>query len=99
MVHGVTYYMHEEYNNLTYNSCKDVIQPSTSSPAMEVLCGEYGAEDCTPQRWFNYMGSTSNGFSPFDIIYEYGTEDRYYNPSGNECNATIEARFNLPFWS
>ena len=79
--------MHEEYNNGTYESCKDVFYPATNGSAMDVLCGPYGAEGCAPDLWFEYLGSTSNGFSPFDIIYEFGTDDqKYYNPPATPCD-------------
>ena len=58
---------------------------------MEVLCGEKGAEGCDPQYWFRYMGSTDNGFSPFDIYYEFGVDDEvYFNPEALPCNAGVE---------
>ena len=44
---------------------------STNGPAMDFLCGPWGSYRCTPHRWFDYMGSTENGFSPFDILYQY----------------------------
>ncbi|CAL4069350.1 unnamed protein product, partial [Meganyctiphanes norvegica] len=54
-----------------YRSCQDVSMPSTGDAAISLMCGAWGAQYCTGQRWFNYMGSTSNGFSPFQINYAY----------------------------
>ena len=60
---------------------------------MEVLCGEMGAEGCDPQYWFRYMGSTDNGFSPFNIYYEFGTDNQtYYNPEAAQCYDNIDVR-------
>lgn len=55
----------------TFKSCSNVIMSSTNAPAMDFLCGPWGSYRCTPHRWFDYMGSTTNGFSPFDILYQY----------------------------
>ncbi|ODM87820.1 Niemann-Pick C1 protein [Orchesella cincta] len=64
-------YVTDYYVTETYESCKSVIMSSTNQLAMDMLCGPWGSFHCTPQRWFDYMGSTSNGYSPFDIIYNY----------------------------
>ncbi|CAG7836043.1 unnamed protein product [Allacma fusca] len=61
----------EDYVNGTYESCKNVIMSSTNGPAMDFLCGEWGAYACTAKKWFDYLGSTDNGFSPFDIFFKY----------------------------
>jgi len=68
---AINYHIGNEYIEKTYDSCKDVIMSSTNGPAMDLLCGGWGAYACTPKRWFDYMGSTENGFAPFDIFYQY----------------------------
>ena len=72
MVKSVTYHVSEEYNDLTYESCKNVQFPSTSDTVMGLLCGPHGSKGCTAKRWFDYMGSITNGYSPFQINYDYG---------------------------
>ena len=60
-----------------YDSCKDVVNPSTSGSVMDLMCGPWGSTLCSPMRWFEYLGSISNGYAPFQINYffyngEYG---------------------------
>ena len=69
-INETTVYLGAKYAQETFDSCKDVVNPATSGPALSILCGPWGTQLCTPERWFNYMGSTSNGYSPFDIYYE-----------------------------
>ncbi|XP_070544727.1 NPC intracellular cholesterol transporter 1-like isoform X2 [Ptychodera flava] len=60
-----------------FYSCNEVLFPSTNSPVIGLMCGGKTAEECTPEDWLEYMGSTSNGITPFDINYilvENGTE-------------------------
>ena len=38
------------------------------------MCGKWGSFYCTGKRWFDFMGSTSNGLSPFNIKYIYDKE-------------------------
>lgn len=37
---------------------------------MDLMCGSYSGDDCTVQRWFEYIGTTANGFSPLEIKYD-----------------------------
>lgn len=60
----------ENYIQGVYDSCKDVANPSTSSKLIGMVCGHYGVAYCTPERFFDYMGSSSNGFAPFDIDFK-----------------------------
>ena len=46
---------------------------SANIPAMSMLCGPWGSKNCSAHRWFNYLGSTNNGYAPFDIHYQYIT--------------------------
>ncbi|XP_077999755.1 NPC intracellular cholesterol transporter 1-like [Glandiceps talaboti] len=61
----------------SYYSCNEVLFPSTNSPVIGLMCGGYTAEECTPEAWLDYMGSPSNGITPFRLRYvmvENGTE-------------------------
>jgi len=96
MVKAVTYFVSEEFNERTYESCKNVQFPAQSDTVMGLLCGAYGSKKCTAKRWFDYMGSISNGYSPFQISYEYGSSQTsqdnhtYHNPSATACNLQAE---------
>ena len=72
MVKAVTYHVSEEFNTRTYESCKNVQFPSTSDTVMLLLWGPHGSKDCMAKRWFDYIGSITNGHSPFQINYDYG---------------------------
>ncbi|CAL8142438.1 unnamed protein product [Orchesella dallaii] len=71
LVSEIQAYVTDKYVTDTFDSCKSVMMSATNQPAMGMLCGPWGAFHCTPYRWFNYMGSTTNGYSPFDIVYNY----------------------------
>ena len=68
---NLNYFIGMEYVQKVFDSCKDVIMSSTNGPAMDYLCGPWGSYQCTPKRWYDYMGSSGNGFAPFDIFYQY----------------------------
>lgn len=53
-----------------FNSCRDVQMPSTNERAIGVLCG-HSPDDCTPQNWLDFMGSTANGQTPFTVMDIY----------------------------
>ena len=74
MVEEVTYFVHEDFAEETFRSCKDVLNPATSGSVMNLLCGPWGLHLCTARRWFDYMGSTSNGYAPFNVAYNYSRE-------------------------
>jgi Niemann-Pick C1 protein len=65
---------------------------------MNLLCGPWGSTLCTPKRWFEFLGSTSNGQSPFDIVYHFGKEPvggfTPHNPDVPPCHAGVHV--NVP---
>jgi len=92
-VKQVDFAVTELYANGTYDSCKNVIMSSTNAPAMDFLCGPWASYRCNAERWFDYMGSTDNGFSPFDIKYTYvppnGAAGNFtpFNATTYQCSA------------
>ena len=50
MVKAVTYFVSEEFNERTYESCKNVQFPAQSDTVMGLLCGAYGSKKCTAKR-------------------------------------------------
>lgn len=53
-----------------FHSCRDVVNPSSNSKAMDILCGTTAAE-CTPLKLLNNFGDKSkNPMVPFQIYYE-----------------------------
>ncbi|TRY76439.1 hypothetical protein TCAL_00054 [Tigriopus californicus] len=93
MVKEVTYYMNPTYAEGTFESCQNVVNPATSGLALNFLCGPWGSHLCTPKRWFDYMGSINNGYSPFNIIYNFTTSTtgsyRPHNPSVTPCHESV----------
>ncbi|XP_063904619.1 NPC intracellular cholesterol transporter 1 homolog 1b isoform X3 [Zophobas morio] len=67
----VNLYITNDYIEGTYNSCKQVMVPSTGQKAIDLMCGTWGASKCTAKRWFDFMGTSgdSNPFVPFQINY------------------------------
>lgn len=53
-----------------FQSCKNVRIPATGGFAISTMCGRYGAKLCTPQRWYDFQGDSSNGLAPLDIDFE-----------------------------
>jgi hypothetical protein len=43
-------YVDPEYMNETYESCRQVVMPSSGGLALGSMCIPYGAEDCTMER-------------------------------------------------
>jgi hypothetical protein len=81
LVSAVDFFVSHKYVTETYDSCKNVLMSTTNGPAMDLLCGQWGAYRCNAERWFDYMGSISNGYSPFNINYRY-----MQLPEGAESN-------------
>jgi Niemann-Pick C1 protein len=74
MVKSLEAFVDDLYVTQTYDSCKNVYLSSLGGPAMGLLCGHWGAQNCTAHKWFDYMGSFENGFAPFGIDYKYVKE-------------------------
>ena len=75
MVKVLDYHVSESYAKKVYESCVDVVNPSTSGSVMDLLCGPWGGALCSPQRLLDYLGSISNGYAPFQINYFLHSED------------------------
>ncbi|XP_047992313.1 NPC intracellular cholesterol transporter 1 isoform X1 [Leguminivora glycinivorella] len=85
------YYLSATYKEATYNSCKQVQMPSANKLAMDFLCLKYGAQRCTAQRWFEFMG-TKGPFVPFQINYiEVVPNANYtlFNPPTLPCSVGL----------
>lgn len=52
-----------------FDSCKDVQFPAANTKVMDLMCGGYTGSDCTVERWLEFFGSTTNGFTPFTIYF------------------------------
>jgi len=67
MLTELKYYMSRTYVDNAYNSCVSVQAPSFGSTVIKPLCGNYGAEHCSPDRWVESIGTKNP--SPFQINF------------------------------
>ena len=88
MVKDITYFVAEEFNTATYDSCKNVQFTGTGDTVMMLLCGSWGSQYCSAKRWWDYLGSVDNGYSPFAINYEYGAENTTESEDGHVYHNT-----------
>ncbi|XP_026690141.2 NPC1-like intracellular cholesterol transporter 1 isoform X1 [Ciona intestinalis] len=63
-------YISEAYATNVHTSCKDVIFPQTNGKAMALVCNGFSGDDCTPQRFLDYLGSTNNGIAPLNMDFQ-----------------------------
>lgn len=66
---AINYYVDKTFRDGLYNSCKNVIFPSSNQKIMNFMCGT-SADKCNPLKFLRFMGNPSlNGVSPFLINY------------------------------
>ncbi|XP_076586683.1 NPC1-like intracellular cholesterol transporter 1 [Chaetodon auriga] len=67
----------------SFQSCKNVRIPTTGGYAISTMCGRYGAQLCTPQRWLDFQGDSGNGLAPLDIDFNLiNLEEPFDLPEG-----------------
>ncbi|XP_055940825.1 NPC intracellular cholesterol transporter 1-like isoform X2 [Argiope bruennichi] len=67
----MSYFIAEQYVDGTFDSCSNVQLSFTTSKALPIACG--GVSDCTPVKWFNYMGAHDP--SPYQINFNFTKTD------------------------
>lgn len=90
MVTKVDFFITRKYVRSTYDNCKNVLMSTTNGPSMDILCGPWGSYRCSAERWFDYMGSISNGYSPFDIKYRYTQSEDEASKNSNKKHGIHE---------
>lgn len=86
-VEAVDFYMDEEYITGVYDSCKGVIMPSTGGYSIDMACNtQQGANQCSPKKWYEYMGDASSNYVPFPINYKYDQPDRAFRAETKKCS-------------
>ncbi|XP_018428643.1 PREDICTED: Niemann-Pick C1-like protein 1 [Nanorana parkeri] len=68
-------YYKREFAEKSFDSCRNVRLPSTGGFAISTMCGKYGAEFCSAQRWFDFQGDNSNGLAPLAIDFIFTEND------------------------
>ncbi|KYN10247.1 PREDICTED: Niemann-Pick C1 protein-like isoform X1 [Trachymyrmex cornetzi] len=83
----------EAFINGTYDSCKNVINPTSGNLAMDIGCGTLGASKCSPKLWYEYLGKL-NPFKPFDMEYIYDAADGWdaepWNITTKNCSEVYD---------
>ena len=54
-VSEVNFYIDEGFTERVYSSCRDVVSPSTTGTVMDLMCGAWGSNLCTPRRDGRYV--------------------------------------------
>ncbi len=67
---GYEAYISTNFSDASFRSCKSVRIPATGGYAIATMCGRYGSTLCTPQRWLDFQGDSSNGLAPLDINFK-----------------------------
>ncbi|KAL7391549.1 hypothetical protein ABVT39_010937 [Epinephelus coioides] len=67
---GYQAFISTTFADASFQSCKNVRIPATGGFAIATMCGRYGAKLCTPQRWYDFQGDSSNGLAPLDIDFQ-----------------------------
>jgi len=108
LITALNYHISESYVQGLYESCSEVVNPSSNSLALPTFCGSWG-EDCNAHRLLDAMGlgADHGGFSPFDIYFDYVTDDQPpstefepFNPVAVACYQPISVSCTLlPFAS
>uniref|UniRef100_A0AAY4B5X1 SSD domain-containing protein n=1 Tax=Denticeps clupeoides TaxID=299321 RepID=A0AAY4B5X1_9TELE len=66
---GYQAYVSKSFADGSFKSCRNVRIPVTGGYAIATMCGPYGADHCTAQRWLDFQGDSSNGLAPLDIDF------------------------------
>ncbi|CAG2169883.1 unnamed protein product [Oppiella nova] len=67
MLTELSYGMSDNFANGAYNSCVNVQFPSSGTTVMQLLCGSYGADQCSPTRFLESIGKKD--IAPFQIDF------------------------------
>ncbi|NXY18432.1 NPCL1 protein, partial [Atrichornis clamosus] len=59
----------DRYAQAAFASCRGVRLPATGGFAIATMCGRYGAQLCTAQRWLDFQGDKNNGLAPLQIDF------------------------------
>lgn len=88
---SVQFEISEKFISEVYDSCKHVIIPATGGYAMDLACGLYDANTCSPKRWYQYMGDpVENVYVPFLINYTYAKTENAFTAETRKCNESFE---------
>ena len=86
-VNKVEYRIDLNYTTSVYESCKQVVHPSSGRQAMDLACG-MDASRCDPDKWYFYMGDPGvNPLVPFKMEYVNSDEhSRRFTADTKKCD-------------
>jgi Niemann-Pick C1 protein len=87
----VEYRIDLNYTTNVYESCKEVVHPSSGRQAMELACGTE-ASKCTPDKLYFYMGDpAANPLVPFKIEYvNFEDPARRFTSETKKCDEAYD---------
>jgi Niemann-Pick C1 protein len=90
----VEYRIDLNYTTNVYESCKQVVHPSSGRQAMELACGTE-ASKCNPDQWYFYMGDpAANPLVPFKIEYVNSEEpERRFTSETKNCDEAYDGSY------
>uniref|UniRef100_A0A6G5A668 Putative conserved secreted protein n=1 Tax=Rhipicephalus microplus TaxID=6941 RepID=A0A6G5A668_RHIMP len=70
-VTAIVYAVEKNFAEQVYNACKDVRTRVFRRRLLSYMCGNYRANQCSAQRFLDYVGAvySEGGYSPFKIRY------------------------------
>lgn len=89
-------YVTDDYLSGTYDSCKDVIVPSTGHRAITMMCGSEGDQGCSSKKLYKVLGNVKSAYVPFQINYKTEASEKInsrfipINPKVVRCNESVD---------
>lgn len=93
-INAIDFHVSHDYLQGVFDSCIEVIHPASGKKALDIACGSYESDKCTPLRWFTFMGDKgSNTLAPFQITYivEEDENQRFDGPT-KKCYEAYEGK-------
>lgn len=94
-IHAIDFRVNYDYLQGVFNSCSNVVHPSSGKKVLDIACGAYDSYMCDPIKWFEFMGDASiNTLAPFTINYipTDDPEQRFDYPT-KECDEVYDGDY------
>lgn len=94
-IHAIDFRTTETYLEGVFNSCSNVVHPSSGKKVLDIACGQYDSYMCDPMKWFTFMGDASiNTLAPFTInYYIHDVPEERFNGVAKTCDETYEGDY------
>lgn len=93
-VNKVEFRIDLNYTTNVYESCKQVVHPSSGRQAMDLACGTE-ASKCNPDQWYFYMGDPGvNPLVPFKIEYvNFDDPNGRFSSETKKCDEAYDGSY------